>query len=257
MPSERRAYAAMTHHMHTIPIPKDQHTLPTRGRHSALRASLAPRETGPPGSFRLGWVARPTVGIGWNSEGEESKCTDSWWARLQASQALPPARSSFRLSFRSRPAARAAPPRGPPRSADAPHPPGPARALLPAPRSAQQQAQDDEGLTRSALQQAQDEGLELALSGCNASGYVGVDYHCEQRGARPNPYRASLNHKHLGSFRTGAEAALCAARERARLGIATRHLGTAPRVAEPEHGLGSGRRVGAKVCAHPWLSPHP
>ena len=134
MPSERRAYAAMTHHMHTIPIPKDQHTLPTRGRHSALRASLAPRETGPPGSFRLGWVARPTVGIGWNSEGEESKCTDSWWARLQASQALPPARSSFRLSFRSRPAARAAPPRGPPRSADAPHPPGPARALLPAPR---------------------------------------------------------------------------------------------------------------------------
>jgi len=81
---------------------------------------LAPRETGPPGGLHLGRVARPTVGIGRNPEGEESKWTDSWRARLQASQALPPARSSFCLSLRSSRAARAAPPRGPPWSAEVP-----------------------------------------------------------------------------------------------------------------------------------------
>ena len=69
---------------------------------------MAPREAGPPGGLRLGRVARPTVGIGRNPEGEESKWTDSWRALLQASQALPPDRSSRCLASRSSSSARRA-----------------------------------------------------------------------------------------------------------------------------------------------------
>ena len=108
VPSEQRTYAAMEHHMHTIRLQRTYTHSRTRGRHSALRASLAPREAGPPGGLRLGRVARPTVGLGRNPEGEESKWTDSWRALLQASQALPPDRSSRCLASRSFSSARRA-----------------------------------------------------------------------------------------------------------------------------------------------------
>ena len=47
-------YCVTCMHMHTIPTPKaSTHSRVTRGRHSALRASLVPRETPPPRQLPL------------------------------------------------------------------------------------------------------------------------------------------------------------------------------------------------------------
>ena len=146
--------------------------------------------------------------------------------------------------------------------------PAPARAPTPAPAHAP--------APPSAQQQAHDEGLVLLTRG-NSSGYANVTLRADAtvRG-RTMPFVATLGSKNLGRFSTAEEAALCVARERARLQVQKQaQYDTALRVAEPapvpvlprasssgsnstdEPGLGSGRRVGAKVRAHPWLSPHP
>ena len=62
-----------------------------------------------------------------------------------------------------------------------------------------------------AVQLAHAEGLTLRKSG-NAAGYVGVSTGCP---SRPNPFRATVyrnGKRHLGSFATAEEAALCVAR---------------------------------------------